>query len=270
MARRPNIPYGAFGEGRIPRKLKQRFRKQSNRAARRIYGPEIQMLRGQRRGVRKQYQKDVQAAKGAINFTQSAINQVPLKGLSGRYRKEVAGELALASKDVAASFPALKAEARATRNEELSSVRDDILTARINKEKKAGETYNSLLSEARTDAEQYLKSRRTGSGSSGEGAKERKKEWNTAIYLAQQAIQSGVVPPGGKKPKKPWQFSAASDRDQAWGVIARAAAGEGVSPLVAGRAVEYLRKIAEGADQRTTSEIGSTTSPHLRRLLDRR
>ena len=74
----------------VPRGYRRRLRRQSERAAARIYGPEIDALQGQKKQVRRQYRRDVRANRGAIAYTQDAISQVPLKGLHGIARKQLA------------------------------------------------------------------------------------------------------------------------------------------------------------------------------------
>lgn len=226
MARNPRIPYRAFGEGRLPAALRQRFQHRASNYAHRLYDDQIAALRARRTGIRRQYQRDLNSAQGAINFTQNAIQQVPLKGLHGRYRQEVAAEIAQSSSDVAKSFPALKAEARAVRRDSMTELQDKILGARIERQQTAARTLNSLLGEARTDAESYLKSKKDAEGT--------KKETKTALYLARNALTLAK--------KKPWEFKTPEQQKQAWAIIAEEAAGEGVSPLVAQRAVAFLQQ----------------------------
>jgi hypothetical protein len=140
--------------------------------AHRIFAPEIQALRGQKQAVKRQYRRDVRSNRGAINFTQQAISQVPLKGLTGKARQQVASEMALSSKDVAASLPFLNAEARAARTERLADIQSDIIGARVDQAQDAARRYASLLGQeatyqtgqakARTDVRKDRRERRKG------------------------------------------------------------------------------------------------------------
>jgi hypothetical protein len=135
---------------RIPQRRRRRIRSKAERAAARIYQPEIEMYRAQRKGVRRQYRRDVQANRGVVNYTQDAISQVPLKGLTGKARQQVAAEMALSSKDVAASLPMLNAEARQARTAGLADIKADIIGARVERAQDAGRRYATLLGQEAT------------------------------------------------------------------------------------------------------------------------
>lgn len=271
----PNIPASAFGEGQVPRRIRRRFRRRADRYAEQIYGPEIEALQQRSDQIKRQYRRDKRAARGAVNFAQEAVSDVPLTGLTGRYRREVAGELAARSADIAASFPFMVAEARQTRNEALTDNRDAILDARISQQKEEAQTFQSLMGEARTDIETYLKERaqeaeakkeeaRTEADERHQNIKDRRKEVRIALRTATNLLAAM------KDNRRPWS-DAAIDRfgseDASWGVFEEMLADEGdISREAAALAIEALRNRMQYAG-RTPTEIGQSTANRKRRAL---
>lgn len=183
-SRRPKVPYRSFHEVRLPRRLRRQIKRRSNRYADKVYGPQIAALRGQKRAVRRQYRQDVAANRASIDMTQDALKDVPLKGLHGRYRRQVAQELAASSADVARSLPLLNSEAAATRSEAMLGVRQDIVDTKVDEAQLAARTAYQLMKEARSDAAAKLKARHQHAVDNRQAKRQRKGELQTAVRIA--------------------------------------------------------------------------------------
>lgn len=225
---------------RIPRGYRRRLLAQARRQAQREFGPEIRALRGSKKAVRRQYRRDVKANRGVVNYTQDAISQVPLKGLSGRYRNQVAEEMALSSKDVAASLPALNAEARGVRNEALAGINEDILNARIDKQQESATDYESLLGKAAT----YFSSKNKDEATERAERRKAKRQRQQDLHVASRRAMTLLLTT--KPDFRPWgdksirQFGSA---DNAWRAFERQLAREAEIPdHIAESAIKRLRR----------------------------
>lgn len=224
---------------KIPRRYRQRLKRRAARSAAREFNPKIQALQSQKQAVRRQYRRDVAANRGVINYTQDAIAQVPLKGLSGRYRNQVAQEMALSSKDVAASLPSLNAEARAVRSEGLMDIRSDILDTRIDKAQESAQDYESLLGKAAT----YFSSKGDEASDRAEKRKA-KRQRQQDLHVASRRAMTLLLTT--KPDFRPWgdkslrQFGT---EDAAWRAFERQLAREAEIPdHVAETAIKRLRR----------------------------
>jgi hypothetical protein len=221
----------------VPSGYRRRLRRQSERAANRIFNPEIQAYRAQKKGVRRQYRKDVRANRGTIAYTQDAISQVPLKGLHGTARKQVAAEMALSSKDVAASLPFLNAEARATRSEAMTGINQDILTARINRSQDAARRFATELDQA---GNRFL---RDAKDEATDRAEKRKKKRENKVAMKQARRVTMNVLSTEPPPWAPQVIKHYGSVEQAWRAFEERVADEAdVDHAQARQAVAALRR----------------------------
>jgi predicted HicB family RNase H-like nuclease len=172
---------------RLPHRVRRVIRRRSERAAQRIYGPQLKQARqgvrlvkrqyrGQRRQINRAYHRDVRSTRQAVSGFQKIIGAEARKtksgafGLTGRYKQEVAQELSTRGADVAQSLPTLTAEARQTRAtalqqmrqsraSDISSALSDVQTAQADIAKKSAEEFLSETKSARLHRASNIKSR---------------------------------------------------------------------------------------------------------------
>jgi hypothetical protein len=228
----------------------------AERQASREWDPQIEALRGQKKAVRRQYRRDVAANRGTVAYTQDAINQVPLKGLSGRYRNQVAAEMALSSKDVAAALPSMNAEARLAMREGLSEISSDVLDARIDKQQEAANDYESLYSKAAT----YFSSKGDEASDRAEKRKA-KRQRQQDLHVASRRAMTLLLTT--KEDFRPWgdksvrQFGS---EDNAWRAFERQLAREAEIPDPAAEAA--IRRLRKRLEQ---SSLRGRTNPEIQR-----
>jgi hypothetical protein len=246
---------------RLPRRVRRVIRHRSQRAARRIYGPDLRtarqgvklvkrQYRGQRRQINRAYRRDVRSTRQAVTGFQKIIGAEARKtksgafGLTGRYKQEVAQELAMRGADVAQSLPALTAEARQTRATSLQQMRQarasdvssalqDVQSAKAAIAKKSAEEYLSESKSARLHRYSNVQNRGQGGVSKGDLRK--------AVKIGSLMLQTTPTPklPWGEKSIK--HFGTA---ENAWASFTRELlAQEGVDdPRVAATAAKILRR----------------------------
>jgi hypothetical protein len=222
----------------IPRRRKRRIQAQAERAASRIYDPEIQAYQAQRKGVRRQYRRDVRANRGVINYTNQALSRVPLKGLHGGARQAVAAEIALSRKDATASLPMLNAEARQARTAGLADIKSDIVGARVEQAQDAARRYATLLGKEATYQTQEAKDEATERAD----RRKRKRERQHALKEARRVTMNVLA-----TEKPPWDEKVIrhydGDPEAAWRAFEERVADEAdVSHSEAAVAVRALRR----------------------------
>lgn len=178
--RYPRVPISAFGEARIPKPVRRRIRKRSVRAARREFQPGIRALRDERDSLSGQLNAALAADAQAIADTGQAIADTPLNGLTGKYRQQTKAGLAQLSVANEGALPGLQADTRAGFQSRLTAADQAIIAERIQRDRSAQSAFQSGLTEARQDAEEYLKAQQKDR----EDAKQDPKQVASALYVA--------------------------------------------------------------------------------------
>lgn len=161
----PMIGVRAAGEARLNKDLRRRFRRRANRQAARKFNPQIAALKAQRSAINNMLNREVRAIEqtvGAVrNDLSTSLGGLKDSGLKGQFLKQAQDELVARQGDLAQSIPYLTSDARQAAAADKMDLRTNIINARIDREQDAADTFASLMSEARTDAEQKQNRERT-------------------------------------------------------------------------------------------------------------
>lgn len=198
MANVPNIPFGAFGEGRLPKRLRRRLRQQADAAARREFRPQIQGYRRVKRDLKGQLEDALAADAWAVEQASNAIQNVPLRGLHGPDRRMLAQGLAQMAAANEAALPSLQAGTEAEFRPQILGAQQDVLDARIDRTQAAAQGYNTLLTEARGDVEQYLRGQEEDREDAADDRAENSIEFKEALRAAARLYENSESFKGGK------------------------------------------------------------------------
>lgn len=184
------------GEARLSPALRSRLKRRSERQASRKYDPKIAALRAQRSAIDRMLNREVRAIEQTVDAVQgdlsSSLGALKDTGLKGRFLKQAQNELVARQGDLAQSIPYLSAEARDAARADKMDLRTNIIDARIAKTQDAASTFDSLMGEARTDAEGVLKQRRERQR---EGGEERDEGLRNAMIAAREALSQWQANP---------------------------------------------------------------------------
>jgi hypothetical protein len=135
----------------IPRSLRSTIIQRVTNQARREFNPLIESLQRQKARLAPAYQRDLASAQGYVDLASQGIQDVSLKGLEGRYKSQVASELANRAADVEQSAPILAQEQTQEYRADRQSAQQDIIGARLDKQQAIAQGTASAFDVARTD-----------------------------------------------------------------------------------------------------------------------
>lgn len=230
----PNIPLSAFGEGKLPKRLRKRLQHRADAAARREYAPQIAGLRDVKGRLRQQMENALAADAAAIQQSGQAIQNVPLRGLHGADRRILAGSLAEMAAANEGALPSLQAQTQAEYRPQILGAQQDVINARIAREQTAASNYNTGLTEARGDVEQYLRSQQADQADHQQNQHENARAFKVALLGASSLYTQIEAKAPDHLPKT----------DDEWeGFLELVMDEEGVNDrITAQKAVEELRK----------------------------
>lgn len=252
MPKQPPIPVVTPHDANIVRlspQLRALLRRRVTRQNRKEWNPEIQALLAQRAQLHQQLQRELA---GIHNFTDSAsqaIESIPLRGLHGRYKRQVAEDLAARAAAIQQSVPLLASEARSDALTAKQALANKILTARIDKKQAIESELQSAVNSATTDAQAAIKARESRQRSRRSDQRDREKEQRKArqerqheLNLAKYEIQRLFA----ANPDLAKQIHDGTAGPDVWaGLEERVRQAEGIGLAAARKAVAALRAAYE-------------------------
>lgn len=231
--KRPRIPtVGTRGANlvRLNPRVRHTLRRQAQRRAQRLEGPNVRAARQERQPVRRAYRQTVSGAKQAIGLSEkelaAQVKALKSSGLKGRALRQTRHELTARSADLASSLPFLTSQARTERQSGLAAAQQDVIAAKAQRAQQTGQIYNSLLGTTLTQARSSIKARQTAKSSPSS------KDNQYKAALGQARLQFDAAP------RATWH---GLDKGQWANFVKAVLAGEGVSdPSVARRAATQV------------------------------
>lgn len=227
----------------LPPRIETRLQRQALAEARQASAPLIEAKRRALKQNRRAFRQDKRSIRGVAQMSEAAfdeaIAEAKRSGLKGQYLQQTLRELEARKAAVPAYVQAETATARQDLRANQADTRSQIFDERASMLSKAQTEFSADRDAAINDLQSEIKDRRSrrrdarSDGKTPEAKKAAQTELKTAFLLAQQALKEAK--------KKPWEFDP-EDQEVAWGVILDKASGEGVSPLVAARAIEIIKR----------------------------
>ena len=137
----------------VSEKKKDRIRDRQKQKAARAHAAELAALRSGKHSARHDFHQEVKSARGAAAYLNNALSDAIAaardSGLRGRYLHQTIAELKAQQADTSQIVPMARQAAKSELQDTLSSLNDQLLTERLQKQSDAREGIQAALKRAR-------------------------------------------------------------------------------------------------------------------------
>ncbi len=190
---------------RIPRAYRRKLRHIAHRQAVAEAKPQIRAIKQQRRLINRSYHAQLAENRQAINLTHQALNQIPLKGLTGQYRAQVKADIGARNSMASQALAPLQAGVSDAHATDLLGVQSDLIQARADRATSAASIFGTLKGQERTYLTSQAQKRHQNQQERRQHRRQNRSEIRSAVEVGQQIL--GTSPTKGPG-SVPWSEDA--------------------------------------------------------------